>query len=128
MSMELRLEARKRERERELLRKREAEFAADLRALTAHPEGKRLLAWLLAQGELFSPDYLPGTAGAYQAGKKATALRLWHHLRGILSPGAFAEIALDTNRRDSEPDADRDGRGEDFYQPNHHGENDARQR
>ncbi|MCD8351435.1 MAG: hypothetical protein LUC93_12580 [Planctomycetaceae bacterium] len=127
MSMELRLEARKRERERELLRKREAEFAGDLRAVAAHAEGKRLLRWLLAQGELFSLDYLPGTAGAYQAGKKATALRLWHLLRDLLAPNAFAEIALAAGRGDSDPEPVPDERDEDFYQSNHHGENDARQ-
>ncbi|MCD8138448.1 MAG: hypothetical protein LUE17_01480 [Planctomycetaceae bacterium] len=128
MSMELRLEARRREQERELLRKREAEFAADLRAVAAHAEGKRLLRWLLAQGELFSLDYLPGTAGAYQAGRKATALKLWHLLRGLLAPNAFAEIALASDRGDSDPEAAQDGRGEDLFQSNYHGEHDARQR
>lgn len=107
MSMELRLEARQRERERELLRKREAEFAVRLRALASREDGKRFLRWLLEQGNIFSPDYLPGAAGAYQAGKKATALNLWRLLRDALDPAAFAEIALD-----GEPELPDDG-GED---------------
>lgn len=94
MTMELRLEARRRERERELLRKKEAEFAQDLRTLASRGDGRRFLRWLLEQGALFSPDYLPGTAGAYQAGKKATALRLWRLMRDVLAQSVFAEIAL----------------------------------
>ncbi len=94
MTMELRLEARRRERERELLRQREAEFAQDLRAIASREDGRRLLRWLLDEGRLFSPDYLPGATGAYQAGKKAAALRLWHLMQGVLAPSVFAEIAL----------------------------------
>lgn len=94
MTMELRLEARRRKHERELLRKKEAEFAQDLRALASRGDGRRFLRWLLEQGAIFSPDYLPGTAGAYQAGKKATALRLWHLMQDVLAQSVFAGIAL----------------------------------
>ncbi len=85
MSTELRREAELRERERLALRKKELDFARDLRSLSSRPEGRRLLRRLLADADLFNPAWTPGEAGAYQAGKRAQGLMLWRVVRRALS-------------------------------------------
>lgn len=95
MSIELREEARRREAEQEAVRKEREEFALDAGAVAARPEGARLLARLLAWGGIFRPEYEPGVAGAYRAGRKASALELWNVLREVLPRDRFVAIALD---------------------------------
>lgn len=100
MSMELREEARRREREQREIRESRERLALDIRSVASRPEGARLLAWLVGLGGIFRADYLPGPDGAYAAGKKAAALDLWHLLREALPRDAFVAIALggDDNR------------------------------
>lgn len=94
MTQELRDEARRREEEREALAKQREEFARDVRALAALPEGGRFFRWLLEQGDIFAEDYLPGPMGAYRAGRKAMSVRLWRTLRDLLPEADFVRIAV----------------------------------
>ena len=94
MSRELREEARRREEEKERLRRRREEFSRDLGSLAALPEGRRFFRWLIDQGNLFAEDWMPGPEGAYQSGKKATALRLWRLLEETLPPALFLPIVM----------------------------------
>ncbi len=103
MTMELREEARQREADRDRLARRRERFARDLRTLAARPEGERFLRWLLEQGNIFAEDYQPGQLGAYAAGKKATAVRLWNLLSEHLEPDAFTAV---TGRHEREGETD----------------------
>ena len=94
MSMELREEAREREREREFVEQRREALVRDVRFLASRPEGRRLFRWMLRQGEIFRPDQPPGEAGAYQAGRRALALGLWHLLRRNLDGADFAAVVM----------------------------------
>lgn len=94
MTQELRDEARRREEEREGLAKRRELFAADLRTLANRPEGRRLLRWLIDQGDIFADDFQPGPTGAYRAGVKAASLRLWRLLRESLTAEDFINVAM----------------------------------
>jgi hypothetical protein len=94
MSIELREEARRREREAELLAHKRERFGRDLRELSARPEGRRIFRWLLEQGRIFRIDCGFGRAGAFQAGERAQALRLWRALRENLAAAVFADIIL----------------------------------
>lgn len=93
MSFDLREEARRRERERRALAEERESFFRDLRAVAARAEGKRLFRWLLRQGEIFRDDYLPGADGAYSAGRRSLALRLWRLLEEALGRDAFLDVA-----------------------------------
>ncbi len=105
MSQELRNEARQREAER-MRRAAQAErLAEDLTRLANTPEGCRVFRWLLEQGDIFSEDYQPGYPGAYRAGRKAAALRLWNLLESILPHELFAALT----RRDRSPGRERLG-------------------
>lgn len=94
MSIELRRQEQERRLERELLDKKQEEFAIDLRAVAQTSEGKRLLAWMVGQGNIFRDDYAPGDAGAYAAGKKAAALALARLLREALARDAFLAVVV----------------------------------
>lgn len=109
MTMDVREEERLRKAEREALDKRREALHRDILALAAQPEGRRLFRWLMDQGNMFADDYQPGYMGAYRAGLRATALRLWRALREILPPTAFASLALGA---DSPGDAEGCGGGE----------------
>ncbi|MDR1744880.1 MAG: hypothetical protein LBS30_03910 [Planctomycetota bacterium] len=104
MSIELREEARRREAEQEALRKNREQFALDVRAVASRPEGRRLLGRLLARGGIFRSDCWPGAAGAYQAGRKASALELWRTLRECLPRDQFVAIALEEEEHEATPD------------------------
>ncbi len=104
MSIELREEAGRREAEQEALRRRREQFALDVGAVASRPEGARLLGRLLAGGGIFRSDYQPGEAGAYQAGKKASALELWRTLRECLPRDRFIAIALEEEDVEPIPD------------------------
>lgn len=95
MSMELREEARRRERERAARAKTRERFAGDLRRLAAQPEGRRFFRWLIDQGNLFAEDFQPGPMGAYRAGARATSLRLWRLLERHLPAADFVAVALE---------------------------------
>ena len=119
MTIELREEARRREREREAIDKRRAEFIRDLRAIASIPEGVRLFRWLLEQGKIFDSGYIPGQAGAYQAGKRAQALHLWRLLRENIPLETFTAIILfPPDIQDDWQERERDAAGAD-----HSGEN-----
>lgn len=94
MSQELREEARRREEEAlERARQRE-EFERDVALVASRPEGVRFLRWFLEDGDIYAEDYQPGHMGAYQAGRRAAALRLWRILKRILPPRLFAAVTL----------------------------------
>ncbi len=92
MTMELRREAELREQERLALRRKELDFARDVRRVAAGPEGKRLLRRLIEDADVFNSSWTPGEAGAYQAGKKAQGLALWRIVRKALSPAECLEL------------------------------------
>lgn len=110
MTIELREEARRREAERERTERKKEEFARDLRHTALQPEGKRILRWLLEQGDIYRIDYLPGQLGAYHAGQRAFALRLWHALRHHLDAAAFAALVLHVEENHSRSEHEEDPR------------------
>lgn len=112
MSIELREEARRRERERLALAKERETLIHDVRALASKDEGRRFFRWLLRQGGLFRDDYLSGAAGAHAAGRRSLALRLWRLLEESLSRETFVEVAaaiLLETKDGAPPDAGPDG-------------------
>lgn len=114
--MELREEARRREREGERIRRGRERLALDLRAVASRPEGARVFRWLLRRGDIFNPVFQPGAGGAYYAGKKAAALELWQLLGGVLERGAFVELAFGgEEERNEEAENSADGGGEGIY-------------
>ena len=121
MSIELRHEARMRELEHERLRRERQQLGLDLRSLAELPEGVRFFSWLLRREDIFRDDYLPGTAGAYRAGRKAGAVELWRLLRLHLPREKFMDLLLG--------DGDQAGRAagpvEEPGLENHSGEYDA---
>lgn len=94
MTMELRREAELREQERLALKRKELDFARDVRNVASRPEGKRLLRRLLEDADLFNPAWTPGEEGAYRAGRKAQALTLWRTVRQALPHSAGLELLL----------------------------------
>lgn len=94
MSQELRLAAREQRREQETLRRKREELSADIRTLAGSPEGRRFFQWILDRGNIFRTDYEPGVRGAYEAGKKAASLELWHILHECLPRSDFLKTAL----------------------------------
>lgn len=106
MTIELREEARRREEERERIEMNKEMFARDLRGIASWAEGRRIFRWLLDQGDIFRADYQPGKFGAFQAGRRAAALRLWHTLREHLNPAVFQAIAFQDNEENGTPTAE----------------------
>lgn len=105
MSMELREEARRREREREAAIREREEFARDLRALALRPEGRRLFRWVLRQGDVFREDCPSEPSGVFAAGRRSLALRLWRHLEENLDRRTFVDVVWPA------PAGDGDGSG-----------------
>lgn len=105
MTQELREEARRREEERETLARKQEQFGRDLIALAGRQEGRRLFRWLLEQGELFAEDYQAGYPGAYRAGRRSAALRLWNLLARHLSRESFLAIAVPPDGEGRENDS-----------------------
>lgn len=106
MTIELREEARRREEERERIERNKEMFARDLRSIASWAEGRRVFRWLLDQGDIFRADYQPGKLGAFQAGRRAAALRLWHTLREHLNPTVFQAIAFQNKEENGAPKAE----------------------
>lgn len=102
MTMELRREAALREEERLALRRKELDFARDVRLVAGSPEGRRLLRRLLEDADIFNPSWTPGEPGAYQAGKKAQGLSLWRILRKALPDAASLELLLENKGESNE--------------------------
>ncbi len=94
MTMELRREAASREEERLALRRKEVEFARDVRAVALSPEGGRLLRRIFADADLFEPSWTPGEAGAYRAGRRALALELWSVVRAAVPRGEAVNLLM----------------------------------
>lgn len=113
MTWELRREAALREEEQLALRRRELEFARDLRNVASRPEGKRLLRRLLEEADVFNPSWAGGEEGAYQAGKRAQGLALWRTARRALPPEICLELLLprdgDPGAADAEPETRQQG-------------------
>ncbi len=101
MSYELREETRRREKEQRKLAAEHERLLCDMRAVASTAEGARVLAWLIGQGNIFAEEYAPGMHGAYAAGKRTTALRLWKMLGAVLPPGQFVTVTGMHNGEDA---------------------------
>lgn len=91
-------EIRRQERENEEAKRRrtaeERHFVNALRTVAATPEGKTVLAWIIAQGDLFGSDFTPSSAIYYTAGMKAIPRRLWSVLQKYARREDFIEICI----------------------------------